>query len=112
MKTINVDIPITIVDGVEYTNNGLVGWEEKLARVWTLDDGTKTTSRMVADRIGCTGTCARARLKVHTDPKKIYKPVRVQIRSKNEPRTTLGEDLLDPKGWYKDPMVKLVLKNI
>ena len=112
MKTINADIPITIVDGVEYTNNGLVGWEEILARVWTLDDGTKTTSRMVADRIGCTGTCARARLKVHTDPKKIYKPVRVQIRSKNEPRTTLGEDLLDPKGWYKDPMVKLVLKNI
>lgn len=112
MKTINADIPITIVDGVEYTNNGLVGWEEKLARVWTLDDGTKTTSRMVADRIGCTGTCARARLKVHTDPKKIYKPVRTQIRKKNEPRTTLGEDLLDPKGWYKDPMIKLVLKNI
>ena len=66
---------------------------------------------MLEKKIGSTGTCARARLKTHTDPKKVFRPLRDQVtkerlHGKFKPRA----DMLDPHNWYLDPMVKLMLK--
>jgi len=103
--------PIVILDGEEYINNGKSGWHNRLCRLYTLDDGTKLTVSMLEKKIGSTGTCARARLKTHTDPKKVFRPLRDQVtkerlHGKFKPRA----DMLDPHNWYLDPMVKLMLK--
>tara|TARA_B100000809_G_C15059798_1_gene501951 strand:+ start:472 stop:804 length:333 start_codon:yes stop_codon:yes gene_type:complete len=105
------DTPITIVGGEEYTNNSLKGWEHYLVRVYTLDDGSKWTARMVVDSIPkCTSSCARARLKKYTDPKKIFRPVRKT--KTHEGKFVDRSDMLDGHNWYKDPMTKLLMKNI
>lgn len=109
MKKLND--PIVILDGEEYINNGKSGWHNRLCRLYTLDDGTKLTVSMLEKKIGSTGTCARARLKTHTDPKKVFRPLRDQVtkerlHGKFKPRA----DMLDPHNWYLDPMVKLMLK--
>lgn len=114
--SLKLDTPITIVDGEEFTNCAVKGWENKLVRVYTLDDGSKWTVRMVVDKIkhlyglNCTNTCARARLKTHTDPKKIFRQVRDQV--KTEGKFVNRSDMLDSHTWYKDPMTKLLMKNI
>ena len=77
MKKLNA--PIVILDGEEYINNGKSGWHNRLCRLYTLDDGTKLTVSMLEKKIGSTGTCARARLKTHTDPKKVFRPLRDQV---------------------------------
>jgi hypothetical protein len=105
------DAPIIIVDGEEFTYNVLKGWEKYLVRVYTLDDGSKWTARMVQDSIpNCTNSCVRARLKAHTDPAKIFRPIRGQAQ--REDRFVSPKDLLDPQEWMTDPMIKLVLKTI
>ena len=109
MKKLNA--PIVILDGEEYINNGKSGWHNRLCRLYTLDDGTKLTVSMLEKKIGSTGTCARARLKTHTDPKKVFRPLRDQVtkerlHGKFKPRA----DMLDPHNWYLDPLVKLMLK--
>ena len=109
MKKLNA--PIVILDWEEYINNGKSGWHNRLCRLYTLDDGTKLTVSMLEKKIGSTGTCARARLKTHTDPKKVFRPLRDQVtkerlHGKFKPRA----DMLDPHNWYLDPMVKLMLK--
>ena len=103
-----LNAPVVIIDGVEYINNGKSGWHNRLCRLYTLDDGTKITTSMLAKKISSTGTCARARLKKYTDPKKLYRPVRDQVLK--EGRHEVRKDMLNPKDWYKDPMVKLMLK--
>ena len=109
MKKLNA--PIVILDGEEYINNGKSGWHNRLCRLYTLDDGTKLTVSMLEKKISSTGTCARARLKTHTDPKKVFRPLRDQVtkerlHGKFKPRA----DMLDPHNWYLDPLVKLMLK--
>lgn len=105
------DAPIIIVDGVEFTYNVLKGWEKYLVRVYTLDDGSKWTARMIQDSIpNCTSSCARARLKTYTDPDKIFRPVRGQVKA--EGKFVNRSNMLDSHTWYKDPMVKLLMKNI
>jgi hypothetical protein len=100
-----------MIDGEEHVDNMLDGWERKISRVYTLDDGSKWTVRMVVLKIPeATNSCVRARLKAHTSPEKIFRPVRSQ--SKKEDRFVSPDDLLDPKDWMTDPMTKLVLKNI
>ena len=69
-----------MIDGEEHVDNMLDGWERKISRVYTLDDGSKWTVRMVVDKIpNATNSCVRARLKAHTDPAKIFRPVRNHI---------------------------------
>ena len=109
MKKLND--PIVILDGEEYINNGKSGWHNRLCRLYTLDDGTKLTVSMLEKKIGSTGTCARARLKTHTDPKKIFQPVREQVtKERLQGRFKSREDMLDSHNWYLDPLVKLMLK--
>tara|TARA_R110000803_G_scaffold204174_1_gene270051 strand:+ start:461 stop:793 length:333 start_codon:yes stop_codon:yes gene_type:complete len=108
---INADTPIIMIDGEEHVDNMLDGWERKISRVYTLDDGSKWTVRMVVDKIpNATNSCVRARLKAHTDPAKIFMPVRGQAQ--REDRFVSPKDLLDPQEWMTDPMIKLVLKTI
>ena len=92
-------------NGEEYT----YGWLNKLVRLYTLDDGSKITVKMLADEIGSTGTCARARLKKYTDPKILYRPVRHQVLKDDrfKPRSS---NMINPQTWYKDKLVKLMLK--
>ena len=98
---------ITIQDGKEY----ITGWQGKLIQLFTLDDGTKVTVNMVMGKVAnITNTCARARLKTHTDPKIIYRPVRNQVLSLKKSRYKPNSDMIDPQTWYKDPLVKLMLK--
>lgn len=42
---------------------------------WTLSDGTTTTTREVADRLGCGMRTAYSRLEKSKDPDVIYKPM-------------------------------------
>ena len=93
-------------NGEEYT----YGWQNKLVRLYTLDDGTKVTVNQIVKKIkGCTNTCARARLKKHTNPKIIYRPVRTQTTSEGRHQPSRSE-MLNPQTWYTDPLVKLMLK--
>ena len=100
---------IIIQDGEEYVDNGMLGSYNQLCRLYTLDDGSKVTVNQVVKKIkGCTNTCARARLKKHTNPKIIYRPVRTQATAQGryQPRS----EMLEPQTWYIDPLVKLMLK--
>jgi hypothetical protein len=78
------------------------------SRVYTLDDGTKLTVEMLANKLKCRNSCARARLNASSDPKRVYKEVQ-----KVEGRTRKTNDiahLMDSRSWYKDPLTKLMLK--
>jgi len=78
------------------------------ALVYTLDDGTKLTVEMLANKLKCRNSCARARLNTSSDPKRIFKKVQ-----KTEGRTRQTNDiahLMDSRSWYKDPLTKLMLK--
>jgi len=100
-------LKITIQDGQEY----ITGWQGKLIRLYTLDDGSKITVNMLVSRVAnCTNTCARARLKTHTDPKILFRPIREQVLSLKKSRYKPNSDMIDPQTWYKDPLVKLMLK--
>ena len=100
-----------IIDGKEFINNGKYGWHNRMCRLYTLDDGTKITSSMLAKKISSTGTCARARLKKYSDPKKLYRPVReVVTQERLQGRFKAREDMIDSQNWYLDPLVKLMLK--
>ena len=98
---------ITIQDGQEY----ITGWQDKLIRLYTLDDGSKITINMLVSKVAnCTKTCARARLNKHTDPKILFRPIREQVLSLKKSRYKPNSDMIDPQTWYKDPLVKLMLK--
>lgn len=84
--------------------------DKRWVRVYTLDDGSKWTVRMVQARIPSSGSCARARLEKHTDPKKIFRPVRSRVKA--EGKFVNRSDMLDGYAWYKDPLVRLLMKNI
>jgi hypothetical protein len=100
-------LKITIQNGQEY----ITGWQGRLIHLFTLDDGTKVTVNMVMDRVvNITKTCARARLKTHTNPKIIYRPVRNQVLSSKRRRYNPTSNEIDAHTWYKDPLVKLMLK--
>ena len=101
---------IIVKDGKEYVYNDKSGSYRQLGRLYTLDDGSKVTVNQVVKKIkGCTNTCARARLKKHTDPKIIYRPVRTQTTSQGRHQPSRSE-MLNPQTWYIDPLVKLMLK--
>ena len=109
----NLNTPIVIVDGKEFINNGKSGWHNRLCRLYTLDDGTKITVSQLVNKIGsgCTNTCARARLKIYTDPKILYRPVRESVtKQRMSGRFKSKKDMLNPQDWYLDPLVKLMLK--
>ena len=98
---------IIIQDSKEY----IIGWGSKLIQLYTLDDGTKVTVNMVMDKVAnITSTCARARLKKHTNPKIIYRPVRNQVLSLKRMRYKAANNEIDSHTWYTDPLVKLMLK--
>jgi hypothetical protein len=78
--------------------------------VFTLDDGTKLTIKMLADILKCAESCARARLRASSDPKTVFQKVRkIQGRTR---QTNNVAHLMDARDWYKDPMIKLLMKNI
>ena len=94
-------------NGVEYmvteTHPNLL----RPVRLYTLQDGSKWTVRQLAEKLQTTSTCARHRLNSSTDLKRIFAPIRVGGRKKEEP----NKGLLKTKNWYKDPLVKLMLKG-
>ena len=102
---------IVVIDGDEYLvveiefNNDL-----RPVRLFTLDDGSKWTVNQLAVKIGSSGTCARARLKSSTDPKKIFAPPR-QFKGEYKRTVVWDKDLINSREWYKDPLVKLMLKG-
>ena len=108
MLTIDPKTPIILIDGVEHIQNPLRQWEYKLVQLFTLDDGSKVTVRMVSEHIECTNSCARARLKKYTDPKKIYREPR--DRKPLESRFKVPKEMIDSHQWYTDPLTKLMLK--
>jgi len=109
MLTLDPETPIINVDGVEFMRNNLIGWEHRLVRVYTLDDKTKVTVKMVADFLGCTNTCARSRLTKYSDPKIIYRVI--LNRKTREPRFKVPKEMIDSHEWYKDPLTKLMLNS-
>ena len=76
--------------------------------LFTLDDGQKITISQLAKKINSTIPCARSRLYKSSDPKVIFNP---NFRSRRKPKGFVAREfLLDPNTWYKDPLVKLMLK--
>ena len=102
---------IVVQDGIEYMVVE-IAWSKELkpVRLYTVDDGSKWTVNQLAVKIGSTGTCARARLNASTDPKRIFAPIR-RLTGDNKRNIVFNEDLIDPLKWYKDPLVKLMLKG-
>ena len=102
---------ILVIDGDEYLVVE-IEWNNDLrpVRLFTLDDGSKWTVNQLAVKIGSSGTAARARLKASTDPKKIFAPPR-QFKGEYKRTVVLDKDLLNSREWYKDPLVKLMLKG-
>ena len=76
--------------------------------LYTLDDGQKITISQLAKKINATIPCARSRLNKSSDPKIIFNPI---FRSRRKPKGFVAREfLLNPNTWYKDPLVKLMLK--
>ena len=102
---------IIVQDGIEYMVVE-IAWSKELkpVRLYTIDDGSKWTVNQLADELGSTGTCARARLKASSDPKRIFAPIR-RVAGDNKRNIVWDRDLIDPTKWYKDPLVKLMLKG-
>ena len=102
---------IVVQDGIEYMVVE-IAWSKELkpVRLYTVDDGSKWTVNQLAVKIGSTGTCARARLKASSDPKRVFAPIR-RLTGDNKRNIVWDRDLIDSKKWYKDPLVKLMLKG-
>ena len=76
--------------------------------LYTLDSGKKITIAKLSKKLKCTTPCARSRLNKTSDDKIIFSPV---TTSRRKPVGFVAREfLLDPKTWYKDPLVKLMLK--
>ena len=103
---------ILVIDGDEYLVVE-IEWNNDLrpVRLYTIDDGSKWTVNQLAVKIGSTGTCARARLKASSDPKRVFAPIR-RLTGDNKRNIVFDKDLIDSKKWYKNRLVKLMLKNI
>ena len=76
--------------------------------LYTLDSGKKITITRLCKKLRCATACARSRLNKTSDDKIIFAPVRTTARCKVG--LVAREHLLDSKKWYKDPLVKLMLK--
>jgi hypothetical protein len=102
---------IVVINGDEYLVVD-IEWNNDLrpVRLYTIDDGSKWTVNQLSVKIGSTGTCARARLNASTDPKRIFAPIR-RISGDDKRNIIFDKDLIDSKKWYKDPLVKLMLKG-
>ena len=101
---------IVVINGDEYLVVD-IEWNNDLrpVRLYTIDDGSKWTVNQLAVKIGSTGTCARARLNASSDPKRVFAPIR-RISGDDKRNIIFDKDLIDSKKWYKDPLVKLMLK--
>jgi len=75
--------------------------------LYTLDDGRYITAEELALRIESTSHTARARLNRSSDPNKIFRNVKHINRSGKD---RVDSNFMDYKTWYKDPLVKLMLK--
>jgi len=76
--------------------------------LYTLDSGKQITIAKLSKKLRCATACARSRLNKTSDDKIIFAPVRTTARCKVG--LVAREHLLDSKKWYKDPLVKLMLK--
>ena len=103
---------IVVINGDEYLVVE-IEWNNDLrpVRLYTIDDGSKWTVNQLSVKIGSTGTCARARLKASSDPKRVFAPIR-RLTGDNKRNIVWDRDLIDSKKWYKNRLVKLMLKNI
>ena len=105
---------LIVIDGKEYTNSGKPSTKNKRGpsrvQVFTLDDGNKITINILAGILKCENACARARLNSSSDPKKIF--CEVQKVNGRTRKTNETAKLMDAHDWYKDPMTKLLMKNI
>ena len=92
--------------GIVYTRSPTGYW----VRLYKLDDGREITCNELALRLGSSIICARARLNSTSDPKHVFRSVR-QLVHKGDDYVDV-KDLMDSKNWYRDTMVKLMLKSI
>ena len=97
-------------NGVEYmvteTHPNLL----RPVRLYTLDDGSKWTVSQLAEKLRSTETCARARLRASSDVERIFAPIR-RIAGGKRHNVVSQKNLINPNKWYKDPLVKLMLKG-
>ena len=90
-------------DGKVLTRTSTGYWTE----LYTLSDGREITAEELALRLETTSHTARARLNKSSDPNKIFRSVKQINRSGND---RVDSNWMDGKTWYKDPLVKLMLK--
>ena len=92
-----------IENGKVLTRTSTGYWTE----LYTLSDGREITAEELALRLETTSHTARARLNKSLDPNKIFRSVKQIKRCGND---RVDQNWIDGKNWYKDPLVKLMLK--
>jgi hypothetical protein len=100
---------VVFYNGKQYLNLDTIKGQKKVL-VFTLDDGTMLTIKMLSEFLNCYPSCARARLTTSSDPSRVFAPVQKTNGRQRKNDESLG--LINSHDWYKDPLTKLVLKNI
>tara|TARA_R100001377_G_scaffold62255_1_gene38113 strand:- start:225 stop:548 length:324 start_codon:yes stop_codon:yes gene_type:complete len=107
MLTDTEKFSLEVIDDKEYLEQGDSKSTIRI-RVFTLDNGMKLTINLLADKLQCHPSCARARLNTSSDPKRIFKKVQ-KVNGRTRSTNELAH-LMDSHGWFEDPLVKLMLK--
>lgn len=69
-------------------------------KVYTLDDGTKWTARMVAKHTGVAKSTASTRLSMYTDPEKVLCPPKCQVVDVRNAKVCETRMFFDPLGHW------------
>ena len=100
---------VEVIDGLEYIITEIMPNQFRPVRLFTLTDGSKWTVKSLAASLSSTESCARARLKSSQDPLKVFCPIRKATKGVRD--TINLNAMINPKKWWKDPLVKLMLKG-
>ena len=101
---------ILLIDDVEHLVVEVAPNQLRPVRLFTLSDGSKWTVSQLAEKLRSTETCARARLRASSDVERIFAPIR-RIAGGKRHNVVSQKNLINPNKWYKDPLVKLMLKG-
>ena len=92
-----------IKNGQEYR---LLSDRKQWVMLFTLRNGQKITVKELTKILNCGTQCARSRLTRSSDPKYVFKPRRILPKREGNSKSKY----FNPNTWYKDPLVKLMLK--
>ena len=92
-----------IKNGQEYR---LLSDRKQWVMLFTLSDGQKITVKELTKILNCGTQCARSRLTRSSDPKYVFKPRRILPTREGNTKSKY----FNPNTWYKDKLVKLMLK--